>query len=50
MEPEVPPIPQLFVIARDGRIVEHFVGEDPESGLSVWKNCHPIVSYSLLNN
>jgi thiol-disulfide isomerase/thioredoxin len=27
------PIPQLFVIARDGRIVEHLVGEDPESGL-----------------
>jgi thiol-disulfide isomerase/thioredoxin len=27
------PIPQLFVIARDGRIVEHLVGEDPEAGL-----------------
>ena len=27
------PIPQLFVIARDGRVVEHLVGEDPETGL-----------------
>ena len=23
------PIPQLFVIARDGRVVEHFIGEQP---------------------
>lgn len=27
------PIPQLFVISRDGRIVEHLIGEDPERGL-----------------
>ncbi|MDQ3012952.1 MAG: TlpA family protein disulfide reductase [Acidobacteriota bacterium] len=24
-----PPIPQLFVIARDGRVVEHLIGEQP---------------------
>lgn len=24
-----PPIPQLFVIARDGKVVEHFIGEQP---------------------
>lgn len=24
-----PPIPQLFVIGRDGRVVEHFIGEQP---------------------
>jgi thiol-disulfide isomerase/thioredoxin len=29
-----PPIPQLFVFARDGRLVEHLVGEDPERGLT----------------
>ena len=32
------PIPQLFVIARDGRIVEHLVGEDPETGLKRLEN------------
>src|SRR6185295_12787190 len=29
-----PPIPQLFVFSRDGRLVEHFIGEDPERGLT----------------
>ena len=24
-----PPIPQLFVIARDGRVIEHLIGEQP---------------------
>jgi thiol-disulfide isomerase/thioredoxin len=27
------PIPQLFVFTRDGRLVEHLIGEDPERGL-----------------
>ena len=25
-----PPIPQLFVISRDGRVVEHMIGENPQ--------------------
>jgi len=28
------PIPQLFVFSRDGRLVEHFIGEDPARGLA----------------
>lgn len=32
-ETGAPPIPQLFVFARDGRLVEHFIGEDPARGL-----------------
>jgi len=28
------PIPQLFVFSRDGRLVEHFRGEDPARGLA----------------
>lgn len=28
-----PPIPQLFVISRDGRVVDHFIGEDPQRGI-----------------
>jgi len=28
-ESGAPPIPQLFVIARDGRVVEHLIGEQP---------------------
>lgn len=28
-ETGAPPIPQLFVIGRDGRVVEHFIGEQP---------------------
>jgi cytochrome c-type biogenesis protein len=27
------PIPQLFVISRDGRVVEHMVGESPQRGI-----------------
>jgi len=27
------PIPQLFVISRDGRVVEHLVGESPQRGI-----------------
>ena len=27
------PIPQLFVISRDGRVVDHFIGEDPRRGI-----------------
>ncbi len=33
-ETGAPPIPQLFVFARDGRLVEHFIGEDPARGLT----------------
>lgn len=33
-ETGAPPIPQLFVFARDGRLVEHFIGEDPTRGLT----------------
>ncbi len=28
-ETGAPPIPQLFVISRDGRVVEHLIGEQP---------------------
>jgi len=28
-----PPIPQIFVISRDGRVVDHFIGEDPQRGI-----------------
>lgn len=27
------PIPQLFVISREGRVVEHMIGESPERGI-----------------
>jgi thiol-disulfide isomerase/thioredoxin len=27
------PIPQLFVISRDGRVVDHVIGEDPRRGI-----------------
>lgn len=29
------PIPQLFVLSRDGHLIEHFVGEDPTRGLTL---------------
>lgn len=29
-----PPIPQLFIISRDGRVVEHLVGDSPLHGLA----------------
>ena len=32
-ETGAPPIPQLFVISRDGRVVDHFIGEDPQRGI-----------------
>jgi thiol-disulfide isomerase/thioredoxin len=28
------PIPQLFLLSRDGRLVEHFIGDDPARGLA----------------
>jgi len=28
------PIPQIFVFARDGRLVEHLIGESPERGIT----------------
>jgi thiol-disulfide isomerase/thioredoxin len=33
-ETGAPPIPQLFVLSRAGRLVEHFIGEDPARGLA----------------
>ncbi len=32
-ELRVIPIPQLFVISRDGRVVEHLIGDTPERGI-----------------
>jgi cytochrome c biogenesis protein CcmG/thiol:disulfide interchange protein DsbE len=32
-ESGAPPIPQLFVIARNGRVVEHLIGDSPNHGL-----------------
>jgi thiol-disulfide isomerase/thioredoxin len=32
-ETGAPPIPQLFIISRDGRVVDHFIGEDPQRGI-----------------
>jgi thiol-disulfide isomerase/thioredoxin len=32
-ETGAPPIPQLFVLSRDGRVVDHFIGEDPQRGI-----------------
>ena len=28
-----PPIPQLFVLSRDGRVVEHMIGDSPQRGV-----------------
>jgi thiol-disulfide isomerase/thioredoxin len=28
-----PPLPQLFLISRDGRVIEHLVGDSPQHGL-----------------
>jgi thiol-disulfide isomerase/thioredoxin len=39
-----PPIPQLFVISRDGRVVDHFIGEDPQRGI---KDLEQVVSQQL---
>src|SRR5215475_15567433 len=32
-ETGAPPIPQLFIISREGRVVDHFIGEDPQRGI-----------------
>ncbi len=32
-ETGLPPIPQLFVISRDGRVVEHMIGDSPQRGI-----------------
>jgi thiol-disulfide isomerase/thioredoxin len=32
-ETGAPPLPQLFFISRDGRIVKHLIGDSPEHGL-----------------
>lgn len=28
-----PPIPQLFVLSRDGRVIEHMIGDSPQRGI-----------------
>jgi thiol-disulfide isomerase/thioredoxin len=38
------PIPQLFVISRDGRVVEHMVGESPQRGI---EDLEQVVSQQL---
>jgi len=32
-ETGAPPIPQVFVISREGRVVDHFIGENPQRGI-----------------
>src|SRR5215510_1011658 len=32
-ETGAPPIPQLFVISREGRVVEHMIGDSPQRGI-----------------
>jgi len=39
-----PPIPQLFVISREGRIVDHFIGENPQRGI---EDVEQVVSQQL---
>src|SRR5882672_2249312 len=43
-ETGAPPIPQLFVISRDGRLVDHFIGEAPQRGI---KDLEQVVSQQL---
>jgi cytochrome c biogenesis protein CcmG/thiol:disulfide interchange protein DsbE len=43
-ETGAPPIPQLFVISRDGRVVDHFIGESPQRGI---KDVEQVVSRQL---
>jgi thiol-disulfide isomerase/thioredoxin len=38
------PIPQLFVISRQGRVVDHFIGEDPRRGI---EDLEQVVSQQL---
>lgn len=33
-ETGAPPIPQLFVISREGRVVEHLIGDSPQRGIA----------------
>ncbi len=32
-ESGAPPIPQLFILSREGRVVEHLIGDSPQHGL-----------------
>lgn len=32
-ETGAPPIPQLFIISRDGKVVEHLIGDSPQHGI-----------------
>lgn len=43
-ETGAPPIPQLFVISREGRVVDHFIGEDPQRGI---KDLEQVVNVQL---
>jgi len=43
-ETGAPPIPQVFVISRDGRVVDHFLGESPQRGI---KDLELVVSQQL---
>jgi len=31
-ETGAPPIPQIFVLAREGRVIEHLIGDSPPRG------------------
>jgi thiol-disulfide isomerase/thioredoxin len=42
-----PPIPQLFIFGKDGKLVEHLIGERPEKGLSYLER---IVTQQLSTN
>jgi peroxiredoxin len=41
-----PPIPQLFIIGRDGKVIDHLVGERPDKGISYVEQ---IVAQQLTN-
>jgi len=43
-ETGAPPIPQLFIISREGRVVGHFIGESPQRGI---KDLEQVVSQQL---
>src|SRR5262245_16540560 len=43
-ETGAPPIPQLFVISREGRVVEHMVGDSPQRGI---EHLEQVVSQQL---
>lgn len=42
-----PPIPQLFIISRQGRVVEHLIGDSPQHGLS---HLEEVVNRELATN